>query len=93
MITLIILTVISRDSCGIDLGKMYVVIGGQGAERKVTRYKTFGFDRVLPDLTQGRYSHACAKFENGEGKKVSVILLNLRFKGFISGVHRDWRMD
>ena len=67
------LTLIFRQSCGIDLGKRFVVIGGKGAERKVVRYKTTGFDRVLPELQQGRFSHVCAKFENGDGKQVSIF--------------------
>ena len=78
-ITLIVLTVISRDSCGIDLGEKYVVIGGVGAERKVIQYGPTGFDRVLPELQQGRYSHACAKFENGERKMVSLFFFSFLF--------------
>lgn len=65
---------IYSESCGIDLGDKYVVIGGKGAEKKVIRYKKNGFDRVLPELLVGRYGHACAKFENADRKK--VLLLN-----------------
>ena len=48
--------------------------GGRGAERKVISYKNNGFDRVLPDLKIGRFGHACAKFENGDGEQVSMIV-------------------
>ena len=64
---------IFSESCGIDLGEKYVVIGGREAERKVISYKNNGFDRVLPDLQVGRYGHACAKFENADGKQVSMF--------------------
>ena len=50
------------------------MIGGKGAEKKVIRYTTTGFDRVLPELQVGRYGHACAKFENGDGKQVSMFI-------------------
>ena len=51
-----------------------MVTGGRGAERKVISYKNNGFDRVLPDLKIGRFGHACAKFENGDGEQVSMIV-------------------
>ena len=65
--------IIFSQSCGVDLGDKYVVIGGNGAERKVTQYKDTGFDRSLPELVIGRYDHACAKFRNGNGEEVSYI--------------------
>ena len=64
---------IDSESCGIDLGNKYVVIGGKGAEKKVIQYRKNGFDHVLPDLIVGRYGHACAKFENADGKKVFMV--------------------
>ena len=51
------------NSCGVDMGDQYVVIGGKGATRKVTSYKDIiGFYRARPDLLFGRYGHSCAKF-------------------------------
>ena len=50
-----------------------MVIGGKGAEKKVIRYTNTGFDRVLPELQVGRHGHACAKFENADGKQVSMF--------------------
>ena len=63
-------------SCGIDLGSRYVVTGGLGAETKVIRYRNTGIERVLPELQEGRYGHACAKFQNGDGKQVSLSISN-----------------
>ena len=66
-------------SCGIDLGDRYLVIGGlvnSVGGRKVTQYKDTGivngFDRILPDLTVGRYAHSCAKFQNEFGDTVGL---------------------
>ena len=64
-----------RQSCGIDLGDRYLVIGGlvnSVGGRKVTQYKDTGFDRILPDLTVGRYAHSCAKFQNEYGDTVGL---------------------
>ena len=68
-------------SCGIDMGDLYVVTGGLEYNkagnlvelRKVTIYNDNGFERTLPDLILGRYGHACARFQNGNGDMVSVI--------------------
>ena len=61
-------------SCGIDLGDQYVVIGGKGATRKVTVYKDIiGFYRALPELLFGRYGHSCAKFQQGNGEMVGFL--------------------
>ena len=65
-------------SCGIDMGDQYVVIGGWDLEnnirlRKVSLYNDDGFVRSLPDLILGRYEHACARFQNGNGEMVSLI--------------------
>ena len=62
------------------MGDTYVVIGGirtvSGtliALRRVTLYNDNGFEKNLPDLILGRYGHACARFQNGNGDMVSVI--------------------
>ena len=62
-------------SCGVDMGDQYVVIGGepQVGSRNVTLYNDYGFVRNLPDLVLGRYFHACARFQNGNGDMVGVI--------------------
>ena len=61
-------------SCGIDLGDQYVVIGGKGATRKVTAYKDIiGFYRARPELLFGRYGHSCAKFQQGNGEMVGFL--------------------
>ena len=55
---------------------LYVVIGGVENDkgiRKVAIYNDNGFERTLPDLILGRYGHACARFQNGNGDMVSVI--------------------
>ena len=57
-----------------DLGDKYVIIGGRNSLKKVTQYKDTGFDRSLSNLIMGRYSHACAKFLNGNGEQVGFIL-------------------
>merc|ERR1712156_1230501 len=64
-------------SCGVDLGDRYLVIGGlinNLGGTKVTQYKDGGFDRVFPDLIIGRYGHACAKFQNGNGDEAIMVI-------------------
>ena len=61
-------------SCGVDIGDLYVVIGGTGGLRKVGLYRGDGFVRNLPDLVMGRYDHACAGFQDINGDMVSMIL-------------------
>ena len=63
-------------SCGVDMGDQYVVIGGepQVGSRNVTLYNDYGFVRNLPDLVLGRSRHACARFQDGNGDMVGVIL-------------------
>ena len=63
-------------SCGVDVGDQYVVIGGQAEVglRKVGLYNDYGFVRNLPDLVLGRSRHACARFQDGNGDMVGVIL-------------------
>ena len=70
------ISIFSR-SCGIDMRDLYVVIGGVENDkgiRKVAIYNDNGFERTLPDLILGRYGHACARFQNGNGDMVSVML-------------------
>ena len=58
------------------MGDQYVVIGGIENNKgmsKVTLYNDYGFERTLPDLILGRYGHACARFQNGNGDMVGVI--------------------
>ena len=64
-------------SCGIDLGDRYVVIGGkdEAAGRKVTLYKDTGFYRSRPDLLVGRHGHSCSKFQDGNGETVGKSTL------------------
>ena len=69
-------------SCGIDMGDLYVVIGGWDVEkkirlRKVSLYNDNGFVRSLPNLILGRSEHACARFQNGNGDMVGDFLLLL----------------
>ena len=77
-------------SCGVDMGDLYVVIGGWDIEkngrygykkcpgckgsRKVGLYRDDGFVRNLPDLIMGRFYHACAGFQDINGDMVSMIL-------------------
>ena len=78
-------------SCGVELGDLYVVIGGcdntgtgaaycdgilnKRAIRKVGLYNDNGFVKKLPDLIMGRYNHACAGFQDLNGDMVGVIFL------------------
>ena len=62
-------------SCGVDMGDQYVVIGGGVGSINVTLYNDYGFVRNLPDLVLGRWNHACARFQNGNGDMVGVIFL------------------
>ena len=68
-------------SCGVDMGDLYVVIGGEntklggGALRNVTLYNDDGFVRNLPDLVMGRFYHACAGFQDINGDMVGLIFL------------------
>ena len=60
------------------MGDTYVVIGGienKIAIKKVTIYNDNGFERTYPDLILGRYGHACARFQNGNGDMVGAIFL------------------
>ena len=80
----------SRYSCGIDLGDQhrFVIIGGQGAMRKVSLYVEFMWKENLVELNRGRYLHACSMFTNSKGNKVTTkqfILINqldVEIKGF-----------
>ena len=68
----------TQGSCGVDMGDLYVVIGGAvkgGALRNVTLYNDDGFVRNLPDLVMGRFYHACAGFQDINGDMVGVIFL------------------
>ena len=66
-------------SCGVDMGDLYVVIGGepeyQVGSRKVGLYNDYGFVRNLPDLVMGRWAHACAGFQDINGDMVGLIFL------------------
>ena len=62
------------------MGDQYVVIGGRENNKginKVTLYNDYGFVRTYPDLILGRYGHACARFQNGNGDMVGDFLLLL----------------
>ena len=68
------------ESCGVDMGDLYVVIGGWDEAKKtflrnVTLYNDDGFVRNLPDLVMGRFYHACAGFHDINGDMVGVIFL------------------
>ena len=71
----------TEGSCGVDMGDLYVVIGGEntklggGALRNVTLYNDDGFVRNLPDLVMGRFYHACAGFQDINGDMVGLIFL------------------
>ena len=76
-----------RQSCGIDLGDKYVVIGGkdEGARRKVTVYTDTNFYRSRPELQVGRYGHSCAKFQQKNGEMVGFLNIFSRFsKDFLN---------
>jgi len=61
-------------SCGVDLGRKYAVIGGKAENgRKVIIYNEDGWDRTADNLEMGRYAHACARFQN-EDDKTSIIV-------------------
>ena len=65
-----------RDACGVEVGDHYMVTGGfepsldDKALDTVAEYSQTGFVRYLPNMMQGRYSHACSSFINGDGETV-----------------------
>ena len=40
----------------------------------MSEYGEAGFIRYLPDLNQGRYYHGCSHYEDGEGRKVNIVI-------------------
>ena len=64
---------VTANSCGVDMGDLYVVIGGWDNEKKVGLYNDGGFVRNLPDLIMKRYGHACAGFQDRNGDMVGQI--------------------
>ena len=73
---------VTEKSCGVDLGDLYVVIGGKKIYKEINRgirkvglYNDNGFVRNLPDLVMGRYEHASAGFQDINGDMVGVIFL------------------
>ena len=73
-------------ACGIELGDEYVVTGGSERSHMhratVARYSLSGDVEYLANLNQGRYYHACSKFNTANGETVSwqsifcIILFN-----------------
>ena len=79
MITIIIF-ILYRYACGVEVGDRYIVTGGyepsedDGALETVAEYSQTGFVRYLPNMIQGRYWHACSSFNNGGGETVGIFL-------------------
>ena len=47
-----------------------ILTGGYAPRNRVTEYNEAGFVRDLPDLRQGRETHGCGYYTNGDGIKV-----------------------
>ena len=48
-----------------------ILTGGYAPRNRVTEYNEAGFERDLPDLLQGRETHGCGYYTNGDGTKVN----------------------
>merc|ERR1711953_1404553 len=62
-------------TCGIDLGDRYVVVGGLGGqgEDKVSQYSLTGEMTYLPGkLNTGRYGHSCSQYKKD---RVTILLV------------------
>lgn len=62
-------------SCGIDLGEKagFVILGGVGAQARVSVYAHFMWQENLAGLNKGRSHHACSMFTNSKGNKVFLV--------------------
>ena len=56
------------------MGSSVIITGGyySSSRTRVSEYGEAGFIRYLPDLNQGRRSHGCSHYEDGEGRKVNI---------------------
>ena len=45
--------------------------GGRESKKTVAKFTETGNVTYLPDLQEGRYSHACSKFVDNNGETVS----------------------
>ena len=62
-------------ACAINNGKEVVLTGGFGNRKDVSVYSMSGFVRNLPDLNIGRQYHACAMYQDQNGKNVILNCL------------------
>ena len=84
-------------ACAINLGTTVIITGGSTAPYTgVTEYNEEGYVRSLPPLQQGRYTHGCSFFHDGEGAKVDIEKYSLRFCTAVVIIESDfpgiWRL-
>ena len=58
----------------IDEGVTFLITGGTGSMKIVSRYNISGWIEDLEELNDGRWAHACAQFVNNNGNMVSLII-------------------
>ena len=67
-------------SCGLEVDGKFVVTGGKWSKSKVAEFTEGGTVKYLPRLKEGRFGHACSKFNNDKGDTVRVYYLYARKK-------------
>ena len=58
----------------------FVVTGGYTRQTTVAEFTEGGTVKYLPRLKEGRFGHACSKFNNDKGDTVRVYYLYARKK-------------
>ena len=51
---------------------MFILTGGYGILKKVSKYTTSGWIEDLPELKEGRQSHGCGYYYNDEMERVNT---------------------
>ena len=68
--------ILYRHACGVGVGENFIITGGYEPSQvdyaldTVAEYSQAGFVRYLPNMIQGRFSHACSYFIKGNGETV-----------------------
>ena len=66
-------------ACAINLGSSVILTGGYDTSvvSRVTEYNEAGYVKDLPPLLQGREGHGCSYYNNAEGTKVDIKLIDI----------------
>merc|ERR1712106_418861 len=80
----------TKYACSIpDLDGQSVVLSGGGFDEEVskvvTRYNKHGFVEDMPQLTVGRFDHACAAYQRDDGTQVMLVAGGLLHTGMHTG--------